>query len=114
MAKPWLSSPAGTATRTIVISAHDAPPVAAFSCSASGLAIVCNGGPSHDPDGSIVAYAWDFGDHGRGSGVNALHVYSHPFDSCVVYSDEQHKCGEIKLHYTSEYGVRKDGGSSAA
>ena len=44
----------------------------------------------------------------------SLHVYSHPFDSCVVYSDEQHKCGEIKLHYTSEYGVRKDGGSSAA
>ena len=37
----------------------------------------------------------------------SLHVYSHPFDSCVVYSDEQHKCGEIKLHYTSEYGVAK-------
>ena len=44
----------------------------------------------------------------------SLHVYSHPFDSCVVYSDEQRKCGEIKLHYTSEYGVRTDGGSSAA
>ena len=36
----------------------------------------------------------------------SLHVYSRPFDSCVVYSDQQHKCGEIKLHYTSEYGVR--------
>jgi len=35
----------------------------------------------------------------------SLHVYSKPFDSCVVYSDQQHKCGEIKLHYTSEYGV---------
>ncbi len=34
----------------------------------------------------------------------SLHVYSRPFDSCVVYSDEQHKCGEIKLSYTSEYG----------
>ena len=36
----------------------------------------------------------------------SLHVYSRPFDSCVVYSPEQHKCGEIELHYTSEYGVR--------
>jgi cysteine dioxygenase len=34
----------------------------------------------------------------------SLHVYSRPFDSCVVYSDEQHKCGEIKLSYTTEYG----------
>ncbi len=35
----------------------------------------------------------------------SLHVYSKPYDSCVVYSDEQHKCGEIKLSYTSELGV---------
>ncbi|MGD0512420.1 MAG: cysteine dioxygenase family protein [Terriglobales bacterium] len=34
----------------------------------------------------------------------SLHVYSRPFDSCVVYSPEQHTCGEIKLHYNSEYG----------
>ena len=34
----------------------------------------------------------------------SLHVYSRPYDSCVVYSEEQHKCGEIKLCYTSEYG----------
>ena len=36
----------------------------------------------------------------------SLHVYSRPYDSCVVYSDEQRKCGEIKLSYTSEYGRR--------
>jgi cysteine dioxygenase len=34
----------------------------------------------------------------------SLHVYSRPFDSCVVYSAEQGTCGEIKLHYTTEYG----------
>lgn len=38
----------------------------------------------------------------------SLHVYSRPFDSCVVYSPEQGTCGEIKLHYTTEYG--KGGG----
>ena len=36
----------------------------------------------------------------------SLHVYSRPYDSCVVYSEEQHKCGEIKLSYTSEYGKK--------
>ena len=34
----------------------------------------------------------------------SLHIYSRPFDSCVVYSPEQGTCGEIKLHYTTEYG----------
>jgi cysteine dioxygenase len=34
----------------------------------------------------------------------SLHLYSRPFDSCVVYSVEQHTCGEIGLHYNSIYG----------
>ena len=34
----------------------------------------------------------------------SLHIYSRPFDSCVVYSPEQGTCGEIKLRYTTEYG----------
>ena len=34
----------------------------------------------------------------------SLHVYSRPFDTCVVYSPEHGTCGEIKLHYTTEYG----------
>ena len=36
----------------------------------------------------------------------SLHVYSRPYDSCVVYSPEQNTCGEIKLHYTTEYGKK--------
>ncbi len=34
-----------------------------------------------------------------------LHVYSRPFNRCVVYSQEQGTCGEIELHNTTEYGV---------
>jgi cysteine dioxygenase len=34
----------------------------------------------------------------------SLHLYSRPFDSCIVYSVEQHTCGEIGLNYTSMYG----------
>ncbi|HEY7617699.1 MAG TPA: cysteine dioxygenase family protein [Terriglobales bacterium] len=34
----------------------------------------------------------------------SLHVYSRPFDTCVVYSPEQGTCGVIGLHYTTMYG----------
>ncbi len=35
----------------------------------------------------------------------SIHIYSYPYDSCMVYSLEQKKAIEIPLHYTSEYGV---------
>ena len=34
----------------------------------------------------------------------SLHVYSRPFDTCVVYSPEQGTCGNIQLHYTTIFG----------
>jgi predicted metal-dependent enzyme (double-stranded beta helix superfamily) len=34
----------------------------------------------------------------------SLHVYSRPFDTCDVYSEEQGTCGPIRLYYNSEYG----------
>lgn len=34
----------------------------------------------------------------------SLHVYSHPFDSCDVYSEDQQSCGTIALSYTTVYG----------
>ncbi len=34
----------------------------------------------------------------------SLHVYSRPFDSCVVYSPEQGTCGEIQLHFNTAFG----------
>ena len=37
----------------------------------------------------------------------SVHVYSRPFDTCVVYSPEQGTCGEIRLHFNSEYGKPK-------
>jgi cysteine dioxygenase len=37
----------------------------------------------------------------------SLHVYSRPFDTCVVYSPEQGTCGEIRLHFNTEYGTPK-------
>jgi cysteine dioxygenase len=37
----------------------------------------------------------------------SLHVYSKPFDTCVVYSPDQGTCGEIELHFNTEYGKPK-------
>jgi len=34
----------------------------------------------------------------------SLHLYSRPFDSCIVYSVERHTCGEIGLRYSSMFG----------
>jgi len=34
----------------------------------------------------------------------SLHVYSLPFDTCVVYSPEQGTCGDIRLHYNTLFG----------
>lgn len=38
----------------------------------------------------------------------SLHVYSRPFDTCVVYSPEQGTCGEIKLHFNTAFGKRQE------
>ena len=34
----------------------------------------------------------------------SLHVYSRPFDRCVVYSADKGTCGEIELHFTTRFG----------
>jgi cysteine dioxygenase len=35
----------------------------------------------------------------------SLHVYSKPYDSCLVYSLPQNHCLQVPLHYSSEYGT---------
>jgi len=37
----------------------------------------------------------------------SLHVYSKPFDTCVVYSPEQGTCGEIQLHFNTDTANRE-------
>ena len=36
----------------------------------------------------------------------SLHIYSRPFDRCLIYSQSKNRCSEVQLHYTSEYGRR--------
>ncbi len=70
-----------TLSFTVTQPAPNQPPVASFTYSPSspqvGQTVHFNGSGSHDPDGSIVSYSWNFGDGHTGSGVTVNHSYSH-------------------------------------
>lgn len=51
-------------------------PEAAFTASVTGLTVAVNGSGSTDSDGTVAAYAWDFGDGGTATGVDATHTYA--------------------------------------
>lgn len=51
-------------------------PIAAFSYNCTALSCSFDASGSYDPDGSIVDYAWDFGDGNTGNGVNTNHSYA--------------------------------------
>ncbi len=70
-----------TTTATITEAIPNEPPV----CDADGpyagnpgAPITFDGTGSSDPDGTIVSYAWDFGDGTTGSGATPTHTYASP------------------------------------
>jgi uncharacterized delta-60 repeat protein len=69
-----------TATVTRQVAVADRPPAAAFSFTPAapktGESVAFDGSASTDPDGSVVAYAWDFGDGAGGSGASPSHAYA--------------------------------------
>lgn len=54
------------------------PPTAAFTSSCTGLACTFDGAASNDPGGSIVSYAWDFGDSTSSTSQPAGRTYLAP------------------------------------
>ena len=66
-------------TRSITVTAPPPPnqvPEAAFTATPTGLAVAFDGSTSKDSDGSIAAYAWDFGDGSAGTGAKPAHTYA--------------------------------------
>lgn len=64
-----------TDTQNVVVEGPNQPPVASFTYSCTGLTCNFDGSASDDLDGTIISYAWDFGDGGTGTGVTASHIY---------------------------------------
>jgi PKD repeat protein len=52
------------------------PPVADFSATTNWLAVSVDASASYDPDGTIAAFDWDFGDGGTATGMTATHTYA--------------------------------------
>jgi PKD repeat protein len=65
----------GTATHDVVASPLAAP-VASFTASVDWLVVSVDGSGSFDSDGTIVSYAWDFGDGAVAAGKTATHTYA--------------------------------------
>jgi PKD repeat protein len=66
----------GTGTQSQTVSVVNAPPIASFTATCSGLTCSLNASGSSDPDGTITSYAWNFGDATTGSGAAKSHTYA--------------------------------------
>jgi PKD repeat protein len=66
----------GTGTQSQTVSLVNAPPIASYTSTCSGLTCTFDGSASSDPDGTIASYAWSFGDATTGSGATASHAYA--------------------------------------
>jgi PKD repeat protein len=73
-------------TQFVTIQPGNANPAAEIEASCSGLTCTFSGAGSTDSDGTIVDYAWDFGEPGGalGSGVAVTHTYAAPGSYAVT------------------------------
>ncbi|WP_207345149.1 PKD domain-containing protein [Arthrobacter sp. E3] len=77
-------------------------PVAAFTNSTDALVADFDGSASKDPDGTIVSYAWTFGDGGTGSGPTVSHAYAKAgsYNVALTVTDDQGAKGTITHQVT--------------
>ncbi|GAA1389854.1 PKD domain-containing protein [Luteococcus peritonei] len=66
-----------TISRTVDMVVANKAPVAAFTTTTEGLAVAVDGSASTD-DGTVEAWAWDFGDGATATGATARHDYAAP------------------------------------
>ncbi|MCV2394230.1 PKD domain-containing protein [Actinotalea sp. M2MS4P-6] len=66
----WWAGPVGA------VPGGNLAPVAAFTATPDGLSVGLDGTASADPDGTVVAWDWDFGDGTTGTGETTTHEYA--------------------------------------
>ncbi len=66
------------------------------------LTVNFNAGASHDPDGTITSYSWDFGDGGTGNGQISSNTFNSPgtYDITLTVIDDDEATGEITKSIT--------------
>lgn len=69
-----------TVTDNVTVTAPPPPanvaPTSSFTSAINNLELAVNGSGSTDSDGTIVGYAWTFGDGGTGAGATTSHTYA--------------------------------------
>ena len=90
-----------TATTTATVrsrqTSHRLPIPTVRTLARSVFPVNFDGTGSSDPDGTIVAYDWDFGDGGTGTGVTPTHTYA----AAGIYT--------VTLTVTDDGGVDRHG-----
>jgi PKD repeat protein len=79
-----------TASTTVAVTVIDPNvPTAAFTSSCVDLDCTFDGSTSSDPNGTVDAYAWDFGDGTTDTGVAPAHTYAVPgtYDVSLTVTD---------------------------
>jgi PKD repeat protein len=100
-----------TTTITTTPPSHNQPPVADISAyPLSGTApfeVKFNTKGSEDPDGTIVSYAWDFGDGQSGSGAAVSHTYGKAgtYTATLMVTDNRGATGQATTQVVVIGGV---------
>ncbi len=90
------------ATHVVAVNAPPVAVIAAPEGASQGEDLLLDAGPSHDPDGAISAYDWDFGDGGTAKGVRV----NHRFTAAGTY--------KVRLTVTDEAGVENSSTTAEA
>ena len=73
----------GQATAAVQVTTSDIAPVASFTANCNGATCAVDGLASSDADGSVVSWAWTFGDEGTGTGSTTTHTYTESGDYTI-------------------------------